>query len=306
MIHEYALEPELVATWGNRQDFRYFVEKFGLGQPRIVSRYPKRWKRLVWQAFQSSDDLERARMVELLQRLGERMVHRTGYSWDQGRAWSENARAEHKRVPFHAILARENPDGHPRVLVAAELNDAIPLWAVPRAVAIARQAADLAAAVAAMLRIARTVVFVDPYFGPDKGRYRRTLEAFLRAMTEGRAVEGPGRVEVHTSADENRNGTREFFAAECQRRLPGCVPTGARLRIVRLRQRPGGERLHNRYILTDIGGVLFGVGLDDGDEGDTDDVQLLDRAQYEERWRHYASDAPAFDQPEPPVEIQGA
>ncbi len=47
MVYEYALEPELVATWGNRQDFRYFVEKFGLGQPRIVSRYPKPWKRLV-------------------------------------------------------------------------------------------------------------------------------------------------------------------------------------------------------------------------------------------------------------------
>jgi hypothetical protein len=303
MIHEYALEPELVATWGNRQDFRYFVEKFGLGQPRIVSRYPKRWKRLVWQAFQSSDDLERARMVELLQRLGERMVHRTGYSWDQGRAWSENARAEHKRVPFHAILARENPDGHPRVLVAAELNDAIPLWAVPRAVAIARQAADLAAAVAAMLRIARTVVFVDPYFGPDSFRHRVTLEAFLRAAIQGRCVGDLGLVEVHTSMDNT--GTRAVFEAGCEELLPRCIPAGIRLRVVRLDARAHGEQLHNRYILTDLGGVLFGAGLDEGGHGTTDDLVVLDRAQYELRWQQHVG-APAFDQPEPPVEVRGS
>jgi hypothetical protein len=303
MIYEYALEPELVATWGNRHDYRYFVERFGIGQPRIVSRYPKRWTRLVWQAFHSDDDLERTRMVELLQRLSERMVHRRGYLWDQERTWFENARTEHERAPFHAIVARENPGGHPRALVGADLNAITPLWAMPRGVAIARRATDMAAAVAAMLRIAEIVVFVDPYFGPDSLRHRRALEAFLRAMTDGRAVDGPVRLEVHTSADEDRTGTRVFFEAECQRRLPGCLPAGVRLTVVRLAERPRGAQLHNRYILTDVGGVLFGVGLDDGDDGETDDLHLLDRAQYEERWRQYVGDELAFDRPEPPVEI---
>jgi hypothetical protein len=306
MIHEYALEPELVASWGNRHDFRYFVEKFGLGQPRIVSRYPRRWTRLVWQAFQSDDDLDRTRMVELLQRLGERMVHRRDYLWDAGRAWSENARAEHGRVPFHAILARANPGNHPRVLVASELDDSTPLWGVPRAVTIARRAGDMAAAVAAMLRIAEVIVFVDPYFGPDKRRHRQTLEAFLRATVEGRPIDRPGRVEVNTSADEDRTGTREFFEGECQRQLPRCLPIDIRLRIGRLEQRPRGEELHNRYILTDIGGLQFGAGLGEGDDGTTDDVHLLERAQYHERWQQYASDALAFDRPDPQIEIRRA
>src|SRR5262249_55329996 len=105
MIHEYALEPELVATWGNRQDYRYFIEKFGLGQPRIASRYPKKWKRLVFEAFHGTDDVEKKRVEELVQRLAERMVHRREALWNPGRTWSENARAEHGRVPFHAIIA---------------------------------------------------------------------------------------------------------------------------------------------------------------------------------------------------------
>ena len=97
----------------------------------------------------------------------------------------------------------------------------------------------------------------------------------------------------------------DFFRQQCERRLPGIVPRGLRVDLVRLRQRDGGERLHNRYILTELGGVTFGVGLDQGDSADTDDIQLLDRAQYEARWRQYASDTPAFDRPEPPTTIEG-
>jgi len=303
MIHEYALEPELVATWANRHEFRYFVEKFGLGQSRIASRYPKPWKRLVWDAFHSEDDFERLRMVELLQRIGERMVQRRDFLWNAGRPWLENAQAEHHRIAFHAILARENPGGQPNILVPAAL-DASPLWATSRGVAIARNAGSMAAAVAAMLRIARVIVFVDPHFSPAELRFRRPLEVFLRAVLQARPIEGPGRVEIHTSVEHT--GTREFFEGECHRRLQRCIPIGINLRIVRLQERLDGEHLHNRYILTDLGGVLFAVGLDEGDGGATDDVNLLDRAQYDERWRQYASDAPAFDYPDPPIEIRGA
>jgi len=43
MIYEYALEPELVATWADRRIARYFVEKFGLGQLCVVLRFFKVW-----------------------------------------------------------------------------------------------------------------------------------------------------------------------------------------------------------------------------------------------------------------------
>lgn len=115
MIHEYALEPELVATWGNRRDYRYFIDKFGLGQPRIVSRYPERWGNLAWEAFQtrrSATDIERTRMEALLSRLSERMVRRHNPIWEPDQTWLENAHGEHARFPFHAILARANAAGH--------------------------------------------------------------------------------------------------------------------------------------------------------------------------------------------------
>lgn len=304
MIHEYALEPELVATWGNRHDYRYFIEKFGLGQPRIVSRYPKPWKRLVWEAFHSNDELEKARMTELLARLSEPMVKRRDYVWEPERTWLENAHREDERVPFHAILARVNPNDHPRTLLSDGLADATPLWAVPRAVTIARSGGDMAAAVLAMLRIADVVIFVDPYFRPGELKNQRPLTAFLRAIMTGRPMNAPRRVEVHTSLKYESAPTAGFFLSECEKRLPRCVPQGVRLSIRILSQRTGGEQLHNRYILTDVGGLTFGAGLDDGPEGETDDVSLMDRSQYELRWSQHATEPMAFQVTEVQIEIQ--
>lgn len=92
MLHEYAVEPELVATWCDRASGRYFLDKFGLGSPRIMSRYPrKRWKRLVWEAWKanSHDDSERKRMEELIQRLSEDMVTRRDAVWNPDGTWLE-------------------------------------------------------------------------------------------------------------------------------------------------------------------------------------------------------------------------
>lgn len=53
--------------------------------------------------------------------------------------------------------------------------------------------------------------------------------------------------------------------------------------------------LHNRYILTDVGGVQFGVGLDEGDPGMTDDVVLLEANVFNRRLQDFAGPAYAFD-----------
>ena len=313
MIYEYALEPQLVAGWTDRRDCRHYMQSFEFGQGRVVSRYPKRWSRLVWDAFESTDDLAKTRLVELLARISERMVRRGNVQWDDSTNWLENAEREHDRRPFHAILARTNPNSHAHVVMESDLDDgATERWVVSRGLTVPRKAADMAEAVASLLRCSSIVVFVDPYFGPEKPRYRRPFEAFLERMILQRPGGMPKRIEieVHTAADHT--GTEEFFREECERRLPRCVPEKMRVRMRRLRQKHGGEQLHNRYILSDLGGVSFGYGLDEGNEGETDDITLMDRDQYELRWsQYYPGDPhsedppPAFEQEGTPVEVVG-
>ena len=312
MLYEYAIEPELVATWSDRKVGRYFADKFGLGSPRIVSRYPKRWKKLVWSAWEQLEEqlptgkteIDHARMTELIEQLSEAMVKRTNTIAPTGRSWLNDTTEEHRRVPFHAILARRNPVGHPATLAADDLDERTPLWTTPRGLTIPRKAAAVADAVGNMLRIATDVAFVDPYFAPHHQRFRNVLEACLRVCFTMRAG-GPPRIRIFSS---DKNGAAQsFFDGECRKRLPGVIPADQKITIRRLKERPGGDRLHNRYILTELGGVSFGVGLDEAEaaDGATDDLHLLDRDQYEKRWRQYSDESLAFVS-ENPISITGA
>jgi hypothetical protein len=287
MILEYALEPDLLNNW---KDFRYFTEKFGVARGRLISRYPKHWKRMVYESLAGCGEIDRKRIEEGLLKLDERMMKRSGY-WNQQLDWLANAEAEHLQRPFHAILAKLNPNQRAYVLECDSLDERNALWNVHRSRIVARTAGEMAACVTPLLRLCKMVLFIDPHFGPENSRHRRPLEAFLNAILQQRSGEPPRLVEIHTKA----TSTPEFFKSECQIRLPRVIPRGLRVRLVRWSQRNGGEILHNRYILTDIGGVSFEVGLDDGATGQTDEVKLLEADIYNLRWKQYGSAQPAFD-----------
>ena len=74
MIHEYALEPEVVASWHDRDKGRFFIDQFGCGAGRIVGMYPSKtnWRKHVWAALDadfSPTDIDRKRMREIVQKL---------------------------------------------------------------------------------------------------------------------------------------------------------------------------------------------------------------------------------------------
>ena len=314
MLFEYAVEPELVATWADPRTGRYFIDRFGIGTPRLVSRYPKSWKRLVWEAWEASGmrgvgvaGRQRRRMETLIQHLSAAMVERRHPDWDADRSWVENA--VDQQVGFHAVLARPNPAGDPRVLVADELDESTPRWAAQHGTTVPRKAEAIADAVGSMLRVATDIVFVDPYFAPHRRRFVNVIVACMGAGGRGRVV-GPARIRIFSSDNDERNGTYEKFRADCGKYLPRGFPAGQDVTIRRLGERKGGEKLHNRYILTELGGVSFGVGLDEMEnlsvgEAVTDDLSLLARDQYHLRWRQYAGEPPVFDQREDPITITG-
>ena len=307
MIHEYALEPELVATWTDRRTCLYFKESFGLGQGRLVSRYPKCWKELVWEVFDSTDDFDQKRLEVLLLHLSEQMVRRSDDQWDgESTSWLENAEREHEKRPFHAIVTRTNPKSHAHVLTESEIDDESPLWKVGHGRHVKRNAVEMAEVVAPMLECSSDVIFVDPYFRPGEQRWRRPFKAFLERMVRQRPGEMPTRIEVHTSDKFKDTETKKFFRGECDAKLHKCVPEGMKVLVRRLKKKQDGEQLHNRYILTDLGGVAFGTGLDEGKEGETDDITLMARDQYQLRWSQYGGNPPAgFDQKATPVEVVG-
>ena len=99
------------------------------------------------------------------------------------------------------------------------------------------------------------------------------------------------RIEFHTEFKPQI----QDFSGECKRQLPQKIPAGISLRIVRWKERNQGDGLHNRYILTDRGGIRMAWGLDEGHPGQTDDISLLKPSIYKERWKQYCEEPTAFE-----------
>lgn len=299
MIAEYALEPEMVATWGDRLNHRFFIREFGSGQGRLVSRYPKKWARKVWDAFAGSSEMDRKRLEELLVRLQETMIKRKDFVWDDAQPWLNNAMREHTRHPFRAILARNNHEASPEILCEDGLaSTPCPGWDSPHGIVVKRNAPEMAAAVKQMLACCRWVKFVDPHLSPGRPDYCASLRVFLQVLAGGRPVGPPESIEIHTGL---HNGTADFLRDAFQK----LIPKGLQVTSYQWQEHPGGQRLHNRYILTDLGGVSFLHGLDTGADGETDDLARLDVDQYLFRIRQYDPAAPAFDQAADPLTITG-
>ena len=269
MIREYALEPSLLSSWDR---FQRYIGHFGIHHGRLISRFPKRWKRMVIEGLSACGDIERARIVERLRSIDDRLLPRT-HEWNPQQSWLVNAETEHKLRPFHAIVSESNPNASSHVLLNHDLDETDPpeLWKPQRSIIVKREAVAMAAAVELLLRLSTQIVFVDPHFGPENGRHRATLEHFLLAAVQHRSSAATITVEVHTGD----KATFTFFESECQSRLPSLIPTGIDVRFRRWKR----EQLHNRYILTNLGGVTFQHGLDENQQaaGSNEDlVQLMD------------------------------
>jgi hypothetical protein len=303
MIYDYGLEPELLATWGELHNYRFFFDKFGLGTPRAVSRYPRDWKDRVFAAAAGTGEIERTRVDELVQMISENMIKRDASPYNAASAWLENAEREHVDRPFDLILARSNPQGSQDV-VTEVLPGCHERWDVKdRPPRVPRNAADMAAAVAPMLKNCTVVYFIDPNFSLANERYRNTMEAFFDALVTNRNGRPLTKIEIHSAdkSEKQSESTSDFFRQSCERYLPRIIPFGLKVTVRRWKQRAGQEKLHDRFILTDLGGVGFTVGLDNGRGGETTGIRLISREEYRLLWSQYAGAPPTFDvgQPEP-------
>lgn len=296
MLYEYALEPSLLGSWS---DFRFFISQFGFDRGRLIARFPRRWKRMVYESLENCKEIERAKIEEALRRIDNRMVPRQANSWDATLDWLENAETEHSVRQFRAIIAETNVRKHPAVIVGTTLDDtlevdALPkgdprrLWKADRSKIIKRNAAEMADAVDLFIKRAETILFVDKHFGPENPRHRIVFEEFVSRLDERVGAAMPKTLAVHCSSKAEVT----FFKSQCESCLAAMVPVEVRVQF----HRWAAEDLHNRFVLTELGGVAFLEGLDQYDgKGRRDDVViLLDTDVSQQLIENYTTDKSSF------------
>jgi hypothetical protein len=263
VIKEFAVEPELMATWDY---FRMLWPDFGFCRGRVISDFPrKRWRKRVIDAAGSRNRPVVAAAIR------ERMIQPTEWEPrvvdfhrpypDATREWLENAESSHGTVPFHLILALSNPRAHLRVITAQSLDRSDVRYTVQLQLDnIPRRAEDIALAVDGLARHTTTLTFIDPYFRPAYRAYTKVIIAIIeKAAAAGAQLTA---INIH-SRDESGSvdSTREERAIELE--LLAYIPTGCTLKMFYWTERAGGEQFHSRHILFDHCGVQLDPGLDE-------------------------------------------
>lgn len=286
MIHAYAIQPEVVKHWvEDRREFKRVIQDFGIGTPRALFEIPKfsKWKKAVYQLCENIDGIARKRLEELFKFFAACRVRREHLDYDAEIKWLENAEKEFEREPFEAIIALDNPRNKRPILKMDDVGDGKnSKWNKPRAKNPRRTTVELSESVREMLRNSKKVYIIDSCFNPSELRYTKVFDAYVECLGTS--------TPIHVFCSSEKNLGLSHFEEE-SRKLVERYEGKSTLSFGRWKERDqGGERFHNRYILSNLGGVILGGGIDQDlsqDSKQTEDINLMTKEQYEKHWDTY-------------------
>lgn len=290
MIHEYALDPDVLAFWASSQrDYAEFMREYGVGTPRIFSSFPRqRGSKLRSYLLQrtpgTGDALQGKRFEEMVLKLAEEVVIREAGAPLEG-TWPEIVRIENERLPFGAVLSSEVIQTQ-RNLTPANMYSPDSIWAHPRQAIINRTFLGFSSAIRDLLRLATESVVVVDAFGwtqPATVAMRHIINGVRAGRINSRI---PSVVLYYKTRRAEATPAADYVKAEILRGLTGFDPS--RLFVFELDELEGGEVFHNRCILTEHGGIITGHGIGVTDrETQTDEIALMEMVVYQKRWDQF-------------------
>ena len=300
MHFEYAVEPRAIgSSWAT---FRYLIEQFGFDKGKLISQFPKHWFRDVYEATSGFLPVQKLRVTEALNQAKKNKVVRCNRPYDGNSGnWLHNALSEHRRSPFRAIVAAENPSGDAAVLLADDIDELHPLMNVPHDGAVPRDPGSLSAALKEMLRFGSRILFIDPFYDPFNARYKDTLRECLNIV---RTLNPDAHCEIHYRFHRDKPANDDLERAATQL-FRGVVPDGIKVTIFCWREKVGGADFHARYLLTDKWGIGIDAGFSAEGGHQTTDMHLMTFELSQEKLKAFSRDATDYELVDPVIRVDG-
>ncbi len=212
--------------------------------------------------------------------------------------WLNLAFDSHDRIPFHAIvLSQQLIDGCGRECDAlveffSSLDSARWNGRRKRTLSLTKSDADYRAALAPILRHAKSLALIDPWLNSYESRYLDTVTICSNVFGQRGHARLQGRIDIHAEADKQKPDGRtvaDHLAAWKEKLRPLIAVDGHRFRVFLWESLPGSESMHDRFILTDQCGISAPGGLDCRrlSHANTTDWNLLDEDVRQKRWFDY-------------------
>jgi hypothetical protein len=283
MLREYAVEPEVFSD----VDFRTFMQVldgFSFSNGRLISTFPKKWAREVYSILNKLNiqDNKKKSISNRLEKIA--LAKRSCNSWNHLLSWSENAQISHQKEPFHAIISETGK------ITIEDLHNENEYWKDCRQVEIPKTLEGFESVCKTVLKFAKKIKFIDPYFAPHEPRCIKPLVKFVELSKDGSLVSN---FEFHLKVNPI---TAEYFEEKLKSLSDLlCLDCGQKFHFYRWNLLEGKDKdnFHPRFILTDKGGMHFDYGLDTGTGKNL--VSLLENEIYNEHWNQFSEDSSSYD-----------
>ncbi len=285
IFKEFALQPELLSRF---ESCRFWLSLFGLEKGRQISRYPKRWKKLVYEATPSARPREKKAIEERLRKLPNSIFRVRDHVWDPNPSvgWLNNAIDEHRMRPFRAIIADVNGMNKDFIIEGNEDDEQHELLQANPSTQIIRDLEGLTSWVAPLLEQSSKIVIVDPFFSPTDPAHLRPLKKIFEIINQRQS--GCSEILLEYHSRDTIGGTDEWFIEKCNENLSHIRPENISIEFYRWES----HKIHNRFLLSkEYGGVMYGHGLGESshNSSDIDEILYLSQDAYESRWEQYAN-----------------
>ena len=172
-FQEIAVEPTVIQSW---RDFQLVWGLVGFSKGRLIAGFPERgpnqmtreqgWAWRVLESVKASEIGSAKRVQTCLETYAKFKILKKGRAFDHAESWNFNAAKEHRRLPFAALIESGTACDTCRCSLDDLQDEKCPtcLKDDQHVMSLPKQPSDLASGMLPMLRCAKELRFVDPYF----------------------------------------------------------------------------------------------------------------------------------------------
>jgi len=254
MNDEFAVEP---TAFGNAFELKYLLEKFGFHNGRFIVSFPSKWIRQAYEHAQDFPEVEQARVKRLLDTYKKTVLISSGMNYDKSKTWPVNVKniIGEGTAHFKGVIASDsNKFGYPTLnevdadFFGTSLGLRI-LGTTENYVLIAKR----------LLQMSHEIAIVDPYLKMNDPKRKNVIQAFLEIGQKGNCYIFIILARYERSCMKTPQAFKKMLIQDYR---PFLKPK-TELVVKLIDDGNSVEKMHSRFILSELGGIVFDRGFDE-------------------------------------------
>lgn len=282
MLSDYSIDPHSI---GDCRDLRKLYDSIGFNHGRLIIENPTSREWIKSARNTASTDPNYAKKAKeyeiILSHISKSGFSELNPDIDTSKEWLDNSRKLLSESQIRAIITNETTAD---TLSIDELSNLFNAWKVMRSIQVERTVAHFSLPISKVTRRARKLKLIDPYFDLCLPRFLKFFHLCYKNCSDNCSIE------IHCDASDCKSYLTPNYESIWK---TAAISSGKRqnvkISIILWQELPKSYKIHDRYLLTNMGGIRIPTGLDLIGAHDKADVSIIDTEVYNDIYSRYDS-----------------